>query len=495
MPSPGVTVTTREFPVPLTIPTDVGQCFMVGITEWGPEPQDLEFKDLCYNIDDVKKKFIPSGAASAESSMLYRSADGYFKQGGHSIYLCRVTSSGDVAATEDIVDSTAGVVFAASAKYKGVGGNNIDIVVDDHASDPTIPTGSFRIMVMNGSTTLETSPPLADKVAAGGWASSSKWITLTEGASANDPVADSYSLAGGASGAATADDDDWQAAMDEISSDLGPGQICQPGRTTDAAHVQIANHDLLYNRVGMFDPPDTHDVATLLASANIIDQTGIRHRYGGYWGGWPLVAGEVSGTVQKVPPSAMVAGLMSYNDGRGLSPNDPSAGTNGILKGVVGVSQQWSDAERKELNEGGVNVIKSRYGVTQVYGYRSTADPVSDERWIPLGNIRLHRLIVAQSAEVGEWFVFKQIDGKGVLVTEFGSTLSTHVMLPLYNANALFGDSPGEAYNVNVGPSVNTPETIAANELHAVITVKMSPFGEDVFIEIVKLLITEEVPA
>jgi hypothetical protein len=495
MPSPGVTVTTREFPVPLTIPTDVGTGFMVGITDWGPEPADLEMSDQCHNIDDVVKKFIPTGKSSATGKLIYDSAEGFFGEGGHTLYICRVVSAGDIAATEDIVDNAAAVVLTANAKYKGLLGNDVTIQVDDHASDATVTAGSFKLTILVNGNVAEAPPEFATKTDAVNWALGSNYVALVEGPSALVPVSGNVDLAGGASGAATADDDDWQAAMDEISGDLGPGQVAQPGRTSSAAHVQIANHALEFNRVSSFDPPDTHDVATLLTSAAVIDNTTKRHRFGGHWGGWPLVPGEVTGTTKKVPPSGLVMGLMSYNDGRGLSPNDPSAGQNGILRTAVGVSQSWNDDERKQLNEGGVNVIKTQYGLTKVYGYRTTADPVNDKRWLPLGNARLHRLIVARSAEVGEWFVFKQIDGKGVLIADFGSTLSTHVMLPLYNDGALYGDTPADAYNVNVGPSVNTPETIAANELHAVISCKMSPFSEDVFIEIVKLLITEEVPA
>jgi hypothetical protein len=43
---------------------------------------------------------------------------------------------------------------------------------------------------------------------------------------------------------------------------------------------------------------------------------------------------------------------------------------------------------------------------------------------------------------------------------------------------------------VDTGSSVNTPQTIANNELHAVCMVVMSPFAEQVFINIVKNPVT-----
>ena len=64
-----------------------------------------------------------------------------------------------------------------------------------------------------------------------------------------------------------------------------------------------------------------------------------------------------------------------------------------------------------------------------------------------------------------------------------------------YVAGALYGPEPSDAYSVDVGPAVNTEETIANGELHAVLRVRMSPFAELVVIEIVKYPTTEALPA
>ena len=68
------------------------------------------------------------------------------------------------------------------------------------------------------------------------------------------------------------------------------------------------------------------------------------------------------------------------------------------------------------------------------------------------------------------------------------------VCLPLFMQGALFGDSPREAYRVDVGDNVNTPVTIANNELHAVISVREATFGEVVTVYVVKYLVTETIP-
>ena len=61
------------------------------------------------------------------------------------------------------------------------------------------------------------------------------------------------------------------------------------------------------------------------------------------------------------------------------------------------------------------------------------------------------------------------------------------MLVPFYESGALYGETAEDAFEVNVGQQVNTPETIAAGELHAVLEVRMSPFAEKVVIEIVKV--------
>jgi hypothetical protein len=473
---------------------------MAGTTQTGPVPSQLTVKDQCTNLSDFTKKYNPSGRNDVGSQQMYDAVDSYFSEGGSKLYVVRVTGAGDATAEIDIPDASAEVVFTAKAKYPGVFSNNIAVVIVDNAMDSTVPIGNYYIAIqdsLNASGVNQERSQLftaGDKLSALAWGQNSKYITLEDGPSDLIPVGSNYILVGGSS--ATPNDDDLEAALSDTSTDLGPGQVCAPGKTTDPSHLILANHALAFNRVAILDAPDTADVTTLIGAADaVFDNSNKRSRFSGLFAPWVVVPGEVTGTTKRVPPSPIVCGVMSYNDGHGLNPNEPSAGPNGVVRTAVGASQSWDDDDRRELNQSGVNVIKTQYGLTKIYGYRTLADPYNDKNWLPLGNVRLHRLIVALSAEVGEWFVFRMIDGKGVLIGDFGATLSTHVMLPLFNDRALFGDTPDQAYRVDVSGSVNTPETLANNELHAVITCRMSPFGEDVYIEIVKLLVTEEIPA
>jgi phage tail sheath protein FI len=196
--------------------------------------------------------------------------------------------------------------------------------------------------------------------------------------------------------------------------------------------------------------------------------------------------------IRTVPPSALAAGAVARND-VAFNPNVPSAGELGQSKAAISLAvAAWSDAERELLNTKGVDVIKELYGGFRIYGWRSLADPANDPDWIGLGNCRLYMTIANRADVIGERFVMKQFDGQFVMANQFGAALKA-MLLDLWGLGALFGATPDESFIVDVGPTINTPITIANNELRAALAVKMSPFAELVTIEIVKLLTTEVV--
>jgi hypothetical protein len=67
------------------------------------------------------------------------------------------------------------------------------------------------------------------------------------------------------------------------------------------------------------------------------------------------------------------------------------------------------------------------------------------------------------------------------------------MLKPYYDVGALYGATAAEAFFVDVGPQVNTPETIAALKIRALLILRMSPFGEIVEILINPRSTTESV--
>jgi hypothetical protein len=469
---------------------------MAAVVEGGPIA--LTGAQAAHNMSEYEALWAHTKRAYVNAVLAYDSAETFFKEGGSVLYVGRVVGPGAVTASVMIPDNVAANTLQAQAKGPGDYGNDLNVVIRTNAQDANIPVGSFRVRVQtDAAVVLEESYDLLDDQAAIVWGNNvSKYIKFVDQASTLDPVAGTYSLASGTLDSAGITDTQWLAALDRFTSDLGPGQVFAPGRTTSAGHIQIANHALANNRIAVLDGADTAVAATLIAMpAAVIDSGARRSRFSGIFAPWLNITGLTGGTFRVVPPSPAVAGLMARNDAAGRSPNDPSAGERGIFNSVLSLTQSYIDADREALNTAGVNIIRDIFGTRKVYGYRTTADPVNDARWVGLGNSRLHRAVAALAYAVGERFIFRQIDGQGRLFNEFGGSLIGEVCMPFFLAGSLYGESPQEAFSVNVGPTVNTTATIEANEIHAVITLRMSPFGEEVTIEIVKLLVSETITA
>jgi hypothetical protein len=260
-----------------------------------------------------------------------------------------------------------------------------------------------------------------------------------------------------------------------------------PGRATSAAHLATNAHAAANNRIAINDGPDTATVATILTAVGAARTEG---KWAGMFGPWVKIPGITSGTTRTVPPSGIVAGLIAKADAIG-SPNTPAAGENGQSRFALSLTQSaFVDADREDLNDAGFNVLIVKLGGVRVYGWRSLANPASEPQWVNLANSRLLMEIASLADDIGETFLFSEIDGKGRLTAAFGGAL-TGMLMPYYDAGSLYGASPNEAFIVDVGPSVNTTTTIANRELRAVIGIRPSPFAEMITIEIVKTQINQ----
>lgn len=274
-------------------------------------------------------------------------------------------------------------------------------------------------------------------------------------------------------------------ALDALTKDYGPGQVFAPGALGIAANAgaDLLDHAGATNRIALVDAPADSDATELAAlSATFTDSANAR--YGALFAPAAIGRGVTTGdTTRTVGYSAIEAGIMSRNSAS-MGPNVPAAGINGISRWAIDLTAAFTDAERETLNEAGVDIARNVYGQIQTYGYRTLAP--DETGWLSLANARLNMEIVAKAEAIGERYVFSQIDGRRVKISQFGAEL-TSMLVPYYDAGSLYGSTVDEAFFVDVGRAVNTDETIANGELHAVLGLRMSPFAEYVVIEIVKV--------
>jgi hypothetical protein len=274
---------------------------------------------------------------------------------------------------------------------------------------------------------------------------------------------------------------------------LGPGQVSAPGQTDTTVQTELLQHTIDNNRVALLEAPAALTAAGLASYAAPF-RTHAGARNAALFAPLGIIPGVAAGTSRSVGWSTVAAGIIARNDSRGLSVNEPSAGDNGISSYAIDVETRFTDAEYDTLNQASVDMAQYRWGSLETYGYRTLVDPAQIPEWWNFGNARLEMAITAEAGAVAERYVFSQIDGRGKQIAQFGGDLRG-MLVPFYESGALYGDTAEDAFQVNVGSSVNTPETIANGELHAVIMVRMAPFAEYVRIEIVKVAMTQAIAA
>jgi len=416
-------------------------------------------------------------------SLLYDAVETFFREGGGLAYIARVVGPAATVGTKQLLDVGAAVSLTVNANGPGAWSSSYKVgVIAGGAS------GSYQIQVTdNAGVTLEQSGDLLTQGAAVSWSQYSQYVRIVLGASALNPApVAAAALSAGADDRTNITETQWTNALALFTSNLGPGQVSQPGRTTSVAYGQIKAHVEANGRVGLLDLPDSATPATVKSAA-----LGVTSRFCAAFAPWCVVAGVTAGTVRTVPPSGFIAGLIAKND-PAIGTNTPSAGNAGVAQFVTDISQpDWDDITRTDLNNNYCNVIRRMFGGIRNYGWRSCVVASNDPNWVNFGNSRLYVDIQAELNAAAEDFVFRQIDGQnGYLMNSFNNALSG-ILINHYQRGELFGSSASQAFVVDTGPAVNTLATLANNELHAVCRMKMSPFAEYVVIQIVKRQITQ----
>jgi hypothetical protein len=326
------------------------------------------------------------------------------------------------------------------------------------------------------------------------WVSSTTSTAAAAAEAEAEPPARARRAGNGEAGTLAAADTGVVTALGRLSKTLGPGQvfIADPVLAAAAANQSaLLAHAAASNRVALLSTTDG-TAATLIAAGQGM-QADANAQYGALFAPSAIVPGVTPGTTRTVPWAAVQAGIIARNDVT-LDPNIASAGDNGVSLYAIGLyaaSPAYTDTDYANLNAAGVDMARFIYGVIECYGYRSLANPQSGmATWLEFGNCRLAMAITADAEAIGEGYVFAQLDGRGVTIADFGGELSA-MLSGYWNDGALYGATAQDAFSVNVGPSVNTPTTIANGELHAILEVRMSTMAEWVQIAIVKVPTTQ----
>lgn len=483
-PAASTEVVLVDTPATRSAPTATDGAFWVGFTQKGPATEAIEVTSL----DDFEDTY----GTEESFAPLWFYAKMFFRFGGTRLTIGRVQGDAAAVATGNLFDQAGStnpgdIALAVTSVDKSEWANGLNVTV-------TVAGSDFTITVTHDTDTSvsESSGTLADRAAAVTWAATSEYIRLALGASNEDPRAQAASLTSGTDDHGAADEDNWTAARALFEAEkFGPGQVAAPGRTTDAAHLALFAHAAGFNRFALADAPDTATVATLTAAADAIDAGG-DGRYGSLWAPWLLVNSDTPGSTRTIPPSVVMSAMLSRADARGTPRSQPPAGDpDGIINTpVTGLSQDpWDSGDRDDLEDAGVSIFLIDNQQVAAWSNR-TVDQSGDPRWESASPMRVLMAMIARFRVIGKRYEHKRLDGKRHKIVEFGNEL-TAVCKDHYDADDLFGDTPREAYTVDVGPSVNTTTTIQDKRLLASIEVHNTDTVNNVRIELNRRLLTE----
>lgn len=475
---PGTIIRERTAQVAHGMPTETGVAFVAGVTDRGR----LNEPHKCLSMQDVVRF---TGPRTATNSGFYDWAESFFARGGNMIYFSRILGPAVQSgvpysghATLALQDSSAATALTAYASSPGPWGNSLRLAVIAGTN-----AGEFKLVITNVAdpSYSETSPSFVTSQDAVNYYKDHDVIRLELGVSANDPaILAATALATGIDDKASITNTEAQRALDALPRDLGPGQVSFINRTNPADWSMLLAHGKAKNRRALCDPPDGSSKAGFVTAVNQFNVLADA-KYGAMFGPWVNLAALPGGAVRPVPASAPVAGTISDNDRKGISPNQPSAGDLGIIN-VDSLRAKFTTQDVDDLTALNFNCITIKNGDQRIYGYRTGAPKLAQPNWWQFGNSRLYMKIVALGDDILERYVFKEINDENLahLAAEL------EAMLLQFWPKSLVGATPADAFYVSTGDQVNTPTTKANGEIHAAMELSMSSMGETVILDIYK---------
>jgi phage tail sheath protein FI len=474
---PGVeTILTDQPPSPSS-PSDTGRVFAIQQSERGPVDKPILVRSL--------QEFTAKAGKRVPYSVMWDAVDGFFREGGGILYYGRVVGPAAAPASLILKNNSGANTLEIYACEPGEWGNGL-------TCQTIVTEGTYVFVISLNGVEVERSPSLTDELDAVEWALNKSTHVrakdLTAG-SGNPVTHAAQALTGGMDDRAKITTANYETALALNDPELGCGQVAAPGISSEGVQKALLAHCEVSGRTPLLDDLDSTEASYHLEVANALrSSTGSRR--GAPFIPWGILPPLAPGLPERTVPYSMIqAGIIARNDAKANPPlvNEPSAadpgpnGIGGISRSLIGLTASWDKATREELNGAGINVaLIDTDAQIKTYGYRTLANQEAEPAWVMLSASRLFMYVAAEGKAVLKQFVLKQNDPDKALIGRVGAELQGFLE-KLAKSGQLYND-PATA--VDVGPSVNTPEVIAAKQLRARIAVKPSPIVETEYLEI-----------
>lgn len=469
---PGVIITTsaRSGPTP-SEQNASGQAFIVGLAERGSATEAV----LVRGLADFESKF----GSRVSYSYLHDTVKTFFDEGGTQAYIARVV--GDAATTGKVAltgtQSTPAPVLEVNASAAGSWSERLSIVVEEGslANSVTVSVNldGQRVRTFTSVTALDQ---LISRINNDG-----TYITVRDlGATERTlPAVGTFSVTAGADDRASITPADHAAALNRFADTQGDGAVFAVDTT--GINTELIAHAEANNRIALlFNENKDAGISDLDTLPNS-DAAGMFFPW--------IRVGDNAGTVRDVPPVGYVAAVRNRAHTQ-VGSWRPPAGEIAASRAIVGLTREYSREEADLLDESRVSVIRRIGNTIRLYGWRSLSTDVDNFGYLNARDL-LNRVVVESSRRL-EQFVFAPVDSRGHLLSTINSEL-VGILEPIRLAGGLYsltndeGEDIDDGYLVDTSNAVNTTESLARNEVHARVSLRVSPIGALIMLEITKV--------
>ena len=483
---PGVIVrtATRSGPTNPTSP-ESARYFVAGLTERGDTAVPVLVRSMA-EYELLLGARVPYGA-------LYDDLRMYFEEGGAEAFVARVVGPAAARGFLTLKDRAATPVDTIKVEAASPGAWSTDLTVQVAAGTAA---STYKLVIGFKGSVVQTFDNLGTPADAVGAAATSPYVRISNLGSAtaaptNQPaVAAAAALSAGTDDRAAVTATHVSDALARFAPELGAGCVAMPGYTSTQIGAAAIAHCKANRRIARLATSSSAAVQDAIDAAAALAVDG---EYAGLIYPWVNVPNGQTAT-RTISPEGYVAACR-VRAHRGVGVWRPPAGEIAQARYVLQPAVALTKAQGDQLDEGRVSAIRTIVGTTRLYGWRSLSTDAANF------SLLIHRDVLnwlsVEGAKLLEPYVFAPIDGRGQLLGRVSSTL-VGLVDPMRAAGGLFerivdGEQVDPGYSVDVGPSVNTDDVLANNEIHAVLAVRVSPVGQLIDLTIVKSGLTASV--
>ena len=475
---PGVNVTTSVKNGPSTpLRAASGQAFFAGLAERGPSDEAVLIRGLA----DYESVF---GKRPAYG-YLYDTIKTFFDEGGEQAYVTRVVGPDATKGTiviQDRTTPTAANTLTVNAASAGAWSGDLKVKIEPGSIPDTV-----KITVLYRGEPVEAYNNISTPAQAVQKFTTSVFVDLINmGSTAVGPLAlpaiGTYTVTAGDDKRGGIQTVNYIDALKNFTEGLGDGAVAIPG-VGPSVHEGLVEHATANRRIAILSH---NDGASQLELTQAV--TAVNDDAAGLFAPWVQV-NDGAGGIRNSPPEGFVAACRARAHDT-VGPWRAPAGGIAIARNVLGLAKEYTKAESETLDAARVSVIRRVAGTIRLYGWRSLSADEQNYGFLSARDV-LNRLVVESEKRL-EAYVFAPIDAKNQLLSAINAEL-VGIVEPIRSAGGLYEqiDSNGQqidpGYLVETGNTVNSTASLANNEVRARLSVRLSPTGALVSLDIVKV--------